>query len=412
MRGQRDTGWGLYFGPQRHETGPCHVLCVATHEGTNRFQPWKRGTAREGDGLASVGSLHGRNPSPPKPLKKPGNKKVEAVKRHSKKKERTENQQKPKKNKTQTCLFQSIIFAGEIFAAFSWDLGDGFPAPQNAEKENQGRNLSPKSGAHVSFGLDSNSTLNLYKNLVLLLNAENFFFKKRQTFPSKTILSGPFFLETFLFGGAWRFLESPKKLQASHVQLIQDEAGVWKAQLLDLCHVAGKKTWYTGRKSTNVPWKGTTYSCKKWKDCLPTIPSWGAMWVFFGEYHVKTHSRFLNKNHVKVTPPIFWRVILNWCFLSLFFCWRFVCFGSSRPCLLHRFRGVRPWVFWLTTVIRDSEESQSRERSKVFPVGKELSQKMAGLIVQCWKGLFSHWKGDLLLLRNQHMTITQYSLAS
>ena len=169
------------------------------------------------------------------------------------------------------------------------------------------------------------------------------------------------------FGGFWRFLESPKKKSrllmssSSKMKLV-----FGKAQLLDLCGWRPEKKMIHPQKSTNVPWKRTTYSCKKWKDCLPNHPSWGAMWVFgpWGEYHVKTHSRFLNKNHVKVTPPIFWRVILNWCLLSLLFLLEVCLFWLLEALSFADFRGVResfdsqPW-----SVIVRSRNQESDQRS-------------------------------------------------
>ena len=65
------------------------------------------------------------------------------------------------------------------------------------------------------------------------------------------------FLGNISFWGGWRFLESQKKLQASHVQLIQDEAGVWQAQLL-VGHVR------LAGKNHDTPAKNQEMSPEKW----------------------------------------------------------------------------------------------------------------------------------------------------
>lgn len=118
------------------------------------------------------------------------------------------------------------------------------------------------------------------------------------------------------------------------------------------------------------------------------------MWVFepWGEYHVKLTQGFWTKTCESHPPQFFGG--LFWIDVSFldFFCWRFVC-------------------IWLLEALSFTDFRGSDQR--VFPVGMELSQrdkihwKMAGLIsLVLKKGLFSRRKGDISLLRNQHMTIT------
>lgn len=53
--------------------------------------------------------------------------------------------------------------------------------------------------------------------------------------------------EHFFLGG-FRFLETQKKIQASHVQLIQDEAGVWESPAFGLVPCGRKKAHDTPAK--------------------------------------------------------------------------------------------------------------------------------------------------------------------
>ena len=166
MRGQRDTGWGLYFGPQRHETGPCHVLCVATHEGTNRS---KRGTAREGDGRASVGSLNGRTKTPKKTRQQKGRSSETPLKE----KRNNPGYNRKQKRIKKTRLFQSTIFSGEFLLLFpgTW-VTDSPPLKMLTKKT---RNLFPRKWCPC-FGLDVNSDPKSLQKLGAFVECRELFF--------------------------------------------------------------------------------------------------------------------------------------------------------------------------------------------------------------------------------------------
>lgn len=81
------------------------------------------------------------------------------------------------------------------------------------------------------------------------------FFFKCQTIPIQNHRFWSIFSWKHVFlGGAGDFLESQQKIQASHVQLIQDEAGVWESPAVGHVRLAaGKKHMIHPQKSTNVP---------------------------------------------------------------------------------------------------------------------------------------------------------------
>lgn len=177
-----------------------------------RYQPFETWNGREGrDGLASVGSLNGRNPKTPKKTRQRKGRRSETPLK--------EKRKKPGYNRKQKRIKKIDLFVPKLsfFQVNSccFFLGPGWP--RKPGKESFPPKVVPMFWTWFQFPPKSLQKLGAF------VECRDFFLK----------------CQKFLFGGLAIFRNS--KLQASHVQLIQDEAGVWKAQLLDLCHVAGKK---------------------------------------------------------------------------------------------------------------------------------------------------------------------------
>lgn len=175
-----------------------------------------------------------------------------------------------------------------------------------------------------------------------------------------------FFLGTFLFGGLSIFRNSKKNPGFSCPAHPRWSWCLGKPSFWTCAMRPEKSTWYTRKNQEMSHEKGPLTAVKRWKDCLPNHPSWGAMWVFgpWGEYHVKLTQGFWTKPHVKVNPPIFWRVILNWCLLSWLFLLEVCLFWLLEALSFTDFRGVRksfdsqPW-----SVIVRSRNQESDQRS-------------------------------------------------
>lgn len=149
-----------------------------------------------------------------------------------------------------------------------------------------------------------------------------------------------FFLETCLFGGGWRFFRKSTKNPGFSCPAHPRWSWCLGKPSCWTCAAGGRKKAHdTPAKINKCPLKRD--HLKSERTVFQASFLRGYVVSFFGGVSCKTHSRFLNKNHVKVTPPNFLRVILNWCLFSLpFSVGGLFVFGSSRPCLLPIFVGA------------------------------------------------------------------------